>query len=297
MTAIWLLSTRGRPEQCQEVLDACTDTGMTTPGVVYVDEDTGLYNNLQLPDNWTIHREPTWGSLQASMSWCFNEYPDASRYGWLADDTYPRTREWDVQLEDAAGDWCLSYANDLWLSQQDPTALEMGNDLSSGLCWGGELVRTVGWWALPGVRQAGIDTAWCSIVSALGLHRYRPHITVEHKNWRTNKRDKDEVDDWTRDGDNYIENDIATRNAWCASADYRDTLHRVRLAANVEMSEQQQRLLRQKVRDNRVTELWKPGSSGARLTQIIEQVNSELDQQVAQVLDPHPDPRQAGGTQ
>jgi hypothetical protein len=276
VTAIWLLSTKGRPEQCQEVLDACTDTGMTSAGIVYIDEDTGQYDNLRLPDNWTVHREPAWGSLQASMSWCYQQYPDASQFGWLADDTYPRTPAWDVQLEDAAGDWCLSYANDLWLSQQNTNAVVSGDDLTSGLCWGGELVRTVGWWALPGVRQAGIDTAWVSICSSLGLLRYRQHLVVEHKNWRTGKRDRDDIDDWSRNGDSYIERDIAIRNAWCASEDYRATLERVRRLARVEPSPEILERQRRNIRDAKVSLLWNPTSSAARLAAIIEQVNNEL---------------------
>ena len=46
MTAIWLLSTRGRPEACQQVLDACEETGMTSPGVVYVDETVDEYQDI-----------------------------------------------------------------------------------------------------------------------------------------------------------------------------------------------------------------------------------------------------------
>lgn len=223
MTAIWLLSTRGRPRDAQATIDACQEAGMTSRGVVYVDEDTGLYNRLRLPKNWDMHREREWLSLQGSMSWCLRAFPDASHYGWLADDTRPRTFDWDRRLEAAAGAWCLSYAKDLWMSENkfDVWRLEQGKDLSSGLCWGGSLVRTVGWWALPGVRQAGIDTAWTDLISPLDLHRYTPSVTVEHLNWRTGKRPKDAMDDWET---NFIEQDLKFKNEWCWSAAYRDKL-------------------------------------------------------------------------
>lgn len=231
MTAIWLLSTRGRPNACQEVLDACEETGMRSRGVVYVDETVDEYRNLRLPKNWTIHCEPEWGSLQASLQWCFRNYPDADQYGWLADDTYPRTKGWDKDLEAAAGRWKLSYCNDLWISQSGGTHeehLHKGLNLSSGLCWGGDLVRTVGWWALPGVIQAGIDTAWVDIVHPLGLYRYLPDTIVEHKNWRTGKRPYDDVDRWERAGvGDYISDDCAVKNEWVLSADYRNILRRV----------------------------------------------------------------------
>ena len=227
---VWLLSTRGRPDACQRVLDACTEMGMSSAGVVYVDETVEEYAGIRLPANWTIHYEPEWGSLQAAMSWCHETYPDAGSYGWLADDTLPRTQGWDKLLEARAGQWRLAYAKDLWLSERDYTLreLEEGSNLSSGLCWGGGLVREVGWWALPGVRQAGIDTAWTEIVRPLGLHRYTADVTVEHENYRTGKRERDAIDDWTRpDAEDYISRDIEIRNQWVLSEDYRELLRRL----------------------------------------------------------------------
>lgn len=271
---------------------------MTSPGLVYVDETVDEYRDLRLPKNWSIHYEEQWGSLQASLQWTLREYPDATQYGWLADDTYPRTTGWDKLLEQAAGEWCLSYANDLWFADGDITRyeLEIGDNLSSGLCWGGELVRTVGWWALPGVRQAGIDTAWTSIVGPLGLNRYEHDIVVEHKNYKTGKREMDAVDDWTRDGANYIDNDIQVRNDWAASKDYVKTIARVSKAANVELTEPQRVRFRRKMRDQRISQLWNITMSGARLTRIMEQIDAEPDANFEHpfAVDPDPDMEQAG---
>lgn len=176
------------------------------------------------------------------MNWVQAQYPNASQYGWLADDTFPRTRGWDEKLEEAAGHGYLAYANDLWLSR-DPgarDALERGADLSSGLCWGGDLVRAVGWWALPGTRQAGIDTAWTAIVGKLRRHRYLDDVVVEHHNWRTGKRKRDRSDSWVRRGQNYVQEDIDLRNAWFASRDYLDTLDRVSQLCPLETGEQRE---------------------------------------------------------
>jgi hypothetical protein len=160
------------------------------------------------------------------MQWVYNNYPDATQYGWLADDTRPRTPSWDRLLEAAAGNWNLSYANDQWLSK-DPIErdrLLLGYNLSSGLCWGGNLVRAVGWWALPGVRQAGIDTAWCDIARTFDLHKYQDDIVVEHWNWRTGKRRKDAGDSWQRDGADYIEKDLKAKDDWAFGGGLRNTV-------------------------------------------------------------------------
>ena len=295
MTAIWLLSTRGRPKEAQETIDACMDAGMTSRGVVYVDETVRMYRNLKLPKNWTAHPEPKWRSLQGSMSWCFETYPDATQYGWLADDTRPRTRGWDKRLERLAGDWRLVYCRDLWMSENAGMReqLRNGRDLSSGLCWGGNLVRTVGWWALPGVKQAGIDTAWTEIVRPFNLHRYAHSITVEHLNWRTKKRKYDDVDSWERDGDNYIERDLEIRDKWVASSDYRNTMRRVGVA--VGDTETMRATMRYAMRESYANERWQEKRSlpGVRLKQIME---GDFDDAIERIdgFDPDTDQRPAG---
>jgi hypothetical protein len=294
LTAIWLLSTRGRPRECQETLDACEQTGMTSPGVVYVDETVNDYSTIRLPANWTIHYEPEWGSLQASLSWCFDRYPDATQYGWLADDTRPRTGCWDKQLEEAAGDWRLVCAKDLWLSESPSTrvALENGNDLSSGLCWGGELVRTVGWWALPGVRQAWIDVAWTKIVHPLHLYRYVDHVTVEHLNYRTGKRERDAVDDWSRGGDDYIERDIQVGREWAASDDYIRTIGRVNDRARVSFTKKQIADAVGILRDSYAAAHFTPGSKAAGLPRILAEFDaSGKGTELAAFLSTYPDSR------
>ncbi len=294
MTAIWLLSTRRRPELAQETIDACMDAGMTSPGVIYVDEDDGSYDNIRLPKNWRIHREPAWLSLQGSMQWCFENYPDATQYGWLADDTHPRTHGWDKLLEAEAEGWGLSYANDGWFSDNpgEVEQLVQGNNLSSGLCWGGDLVRAVGWWALPGVIQAGIDTAWLDIVRPFGLHRYRHDIVVEHLNWRTKKRDYDDTDLWERPGHgNYIQTDLDTKDQWHWSRDYRSLL--LRLEQEAPPGANLGGALRAR-RASLIDELWaKGGLPSARLQRIKE---GDYDNVFAleQVLDSDADKGQAG---
>lgn len=244
---------------------------MTSPGVLYVDETVDLYRKVRLPRNWTIHCEPEWGSLQASLQWCFTNYPDASQYGWLADDTRPRTHGWDVALEEAAGNWGLAYARDLWLSETpvELSNLQAGWNLSSGLCWGGALVRAVGWWALPGVKQAGIDTAWTEIVRPLGLHAYRADVTVEHLHYKAGKRPIDSIDE----GD-HIEVDIGVRNEWVRSVHYRNILRKLRDV--VPGSDQDGALQAQ--RQSMVDELWSNGGDGkipsARITRILEGTNA-----------------------
>lgn len=214
MSAIWLLSTRGRPKECQEVLDACEATGMTSQGLVYVDETVEMYEKIRLPANWKIHFEPEWGSIAAAMHYTQAHFPDATQYGWLADDNIPRTQGWDKILEAAAGDWFVSCARDLWLSETGWKYPMGGVCFTAGLCWGAKLIEACGWWVLPGVRQGGIDGAWNDLAGMLGLTRYVPDVTVEHLCWQLGKRPKDETDDWVKKGVNYINDDLDVYYNW-----------------------------------------------------------------------------------
>lgn len=214
MSAVWLLSTRGRPEACQEVLDACEATGMTSRGLVYVDETFDEYEGLRLPSNWRIHRSRKWGSIAASMNYCLKRYPNATQYGWLADDNIPQTHGWDKALEAAAGDWCISCARDLWFSELQWVYPTGGPCFTSGLCWGAKLISAAGWWPLPGVYQGGIDGAWNDISGFLGLTRYLPDVIIEHRNWQTKKREWDETDNSVKHGLTYIATDLARYEQW-----------------------------------------------------------------------------------
>lgn len=228
---VWLLTSRGRPEQCARVVEACRKTGMESPLVLYVDGSAYGYDKCWgYISEFRVKLEG--GGLADSLQWCLQQFPNASSYGWLADDTYPRTRRWDTALELSAGAWWVSYAHDGWLADDDIAgeAVELGATLTSGLCWGGDLIRAAENWAIPpGVMQAGIDLAWCAVIKALpGLHRYRPDVLVEHWNWRTGKRELDATDSWVRDGRDYVQDDVDMTQEWIRKGGASDLATKIR---------------------------------------------------------------------
>lgn len=263
---------------------------MTSRGVLYVDETVDEYLDVRLPPGWVAHFEPRWGSLQASMSHVFERFPNARSYGWLADDTVPRTPGWDALLEESAGRFGFAHANDDWHSH-DPTnryEFERGDDMSAGLCWGGDLVRAVGWWALPGLRQAGIDTAWTAMLGPLGLTRYRHDVVVEHKHYRTGKRAEDAGDAWVRDGIDYVQADIDARDRWVASQDFIDTV--VRVARRFHVEPDRPWLCRTLV-EAKAGRLWTPAMPAARMANMVRAFEVEVGELVCNVLGAHTDPQ------
>lgn len=223
---MWLLPTRGRPAMAQRFLDAALATGMTSPAILLIDERGGEYPPMRYSSNWLEVRMKV--DMADAMQWAFTTNPTASFYGWVADDMIPRTQQWDRELIMTAGEWYMAHCNDLDLAL-NPNIME--GVLSGAMCWGGNLVRTVGWWALPGVQQGGIDDAWIHMFKRLfNLKRYREDVVVEHFHYNNGKRDVDKTDDRIRDGIEYINNDLATFSRWRASSSPVDLVLKVRHA-------------------------------------------------------------------
>jgi hypothetical protein len=62
-------------------------------------------------------------------------------------------------------------------------AVPAGGETTGGcphFALGGNLVRSVGWLALPGLDRLWIDTVWATIAKARGVLRYRPDVVLRH---------------------------------------------------------------------------------------------------------------------
>ena len=203
---------------------------MTSPGVVYIDGDEdGLYDDIKVPGNWTVHRADHAG-LSEALRWCLRTFPNEQSYGWLADDMLPGTSEWDKKLEQAAGSRCMSQADDRWSFVRDPRSARNGIEPTAGQCWGGDLIRAVGWWALPGTFQAGTDVAWARLVHRLGRMRFCDDVVVEHRHWRRGVRKRDRLDTDMHDanGHPHTEQDLERLWGWLGSREFVIAVQRVR---------------------------------------------------------------------
>ena len=222
---MWLLPSRGRPKECQEAIDACTAAGMTSRAVVSIDTRISDYPDLVVPKNWTIDRSPL--DMADAMRWALDRFPNDRTYGWLSDDLRPVTEHWDKMLEKAAEPWSI-------VCCYEGADVRARNEMTGAMCWGGELVRTVGWWALPGVRQAGIDDAWYNVIG----HQINNIVRLKEVEVRHLRkgvlREHDDTDSRERDGEPYIGKDFDVFGLWRNSKDAEFTVNRIRraMAAN-----------------------------------------------------------------
>lgn len=217
---MWILTTRGRPAMCQEVLDACESTGMTTPGLVYVDGPVNdeidiAYLNLRLPKNWTVHYSSVHTNIGEAMRWFQKEYPDLPWYGWMADDCPPRSSGWDLELIKAAGKDCISYPNDDW--QQGKKDRDGTPHVTSIICLGGEFVRALPCWVLSGMVQMYIDDYWESVAVPANRMRYQEHVFCEHRHFANGKRPRDATDTRQFKGRHFPADDHVIYQLWLMS--------------------------------------------------------------------------------
>lgn len=161
---MWIVPSRSRPHNCARLFRHAS-----TPGVLCVDDDDPLlpaYEALSLPSSWRVVVGPRAG-LAEIYNRQFRSHRTLGWYGIGADDMLPETLGWDRQLIEAAGRDGMAFGDD---GIQQPTHFVLG----------GDLVRDVGWLALPGLDRIYIDTVWAEIAKGRGVLRYLPDVKVTH---------------------------------------------------------------------------------------------------------------------
>lgn len=145
---------------------------MSTPAWIRLDQDDPMlegYKALARPGGWTFAV-----SSRKSLSGVYNEAfeisPNLDWYGFLADDVVPGTIEFDRLLIDAAGKDGLAFGDDGINGERHATHFVLG----------GDLVRSVGFLALPGLERLFIDTVWCDIARDRGVFCYLPNVQLTH---------------------------------------------------------------------------------------------------------------------
>ena len=182
---VWSLPSRGRPASIARLAEAYTRTGAMCRVHVRLDQDDPAlpaYLALELPEGWTVQLGPRIGCQP-----CFNEpmelWPEAEGYGILGDDALPLTDNWDRILAEAAGLDKIAYAADLLAGEAQVTY---------GIV-GGDLARSIGFIALPGLIRLCSDTVLTLIGKRRGVLCYRPDVVIEHMHFSNGKAPFDET--------------------------------------------------------------------------------------------------------
>ena len=170
---MWILPSRSRPHNIARLLRAYIETGASTSVWLRIDDDDPVVKAYSANHrNWsvTIGRRKPISDIYAEA---FDRFKNASFFGFLADDVVPKTDKWDTRLIEVA-------------SSDGMACPSGGHEDYSGaphFVLGGDLVREVGWLALPGLDRLYIDTVWQNIAEFKGVLRHVPEVVLLHKHF------------------------------------------------------------------------------------------------------------------
>ena len=171
-----IIPSRGRPHNLQRLITSCLATGTSAPAWVRLDEDDDSlpqYVALDIP--WEVVVGPR-VPLSEVYNEAYRELPETNHWVFIADDVVPTTYGWDRLLIDIAG--------------VDGMAAPSGGGTTGGcphFVLGGELVRSIGWLALPGLDRLYIDTVWSDISKQRGVLRRAKDVVLEHRHFSNRK--------------------------------------------------------------------------------------------------------------
>lgn len=171
-----LVPSRGRPESVRRLSDAfeATVTGDSSLLVLVDDDDPrlGEYRYLQDLGFFDLEvgkRLRVGGTLNAVAP---RVATDCFAIGFLGDDHVPRTRGWDTSLVASLRDLGsgVAWGNDLHMGRRLPTSVVMTSDI----------VRTLGYFVMPGAVHLFVDNFWLAIGEGLDRIAYRDDVVIEH---------------------------------------------------------------------------------------------------------------------
>lgn len=102
-------------------------------------------------------------------------------FGFIGDDHRFRTKGWDARIEEELKNGGMAYANDGVQGAALPTQWFVTTDI----------VRKLGWFALPDCNHFYLDNAWLDLANAAKCRHYLPDVIIEHMHFSYGKSQMD----------------------------------------------------------------------------------------------------------
>jgi len=169
-----LVPSRGRPGNVGRLVEACAKTSRahTVLHFGFDDDDPAFVASLKAADGSLTSVKPRMG-LSAWTNHLAAVHPAAPYLASLGDDMVPETDGWDERLIDAVNDMGggFAYPDD-----------KRRDDIPEAVVMSGEIVRALGWMALPVLEHWFIDSVWRDLGAGAGHRlRYCPSVIVRHR--------------------------------------------------------------------------------------------------------------------
>lgn len=188
----WILPTIGRPKNLRRLIESYRAVGEEAAVIVFLwsgDPKFAENMNQDWPPEWLVLVEGERFTAAEAMQKAFRYAPKATFYGFLADDIVFQT-PFSQELAESAVPCFISYPDD---SHQHET-------LCTHFVCGGDLVRELGYWALPGLYHTFLDSALMTLGHNVpGLLKYRPDVIFDHRHPLLGKGNHDEIYQYAQD--------------------------------------------------------------------------------------------------
>lgn len=174
MSITVLLPSRGRPHRVRAVAESFQETkALEDTKLVWVlseDDSVQAYFATDFIDEWIV-LDKEYNCLTKKLNAAaLIEAQYADILGFVADDNIFGTDGWDIRIRDTLQTAGLAYGNDLYQGQGLPTSVFITSDI----------VRALGWFALPTSDHMYLDNAWKTLGEGLGRLTYLPDVIIEH---------------------------------------------------------------------------------------------------------------------
>lgn len=225
-----VIPSKGRPERCAAMIASARDTASERVRflVVIPHEQAVQPYQAVVAEGAELISAPT-GFVRCVNRGARAIVDDVSIVGAFGDDVLFRTPGWDVEVEKALASPGMAYGDDLVGSTlhgiPHPTAVWVSS----------EIIRALGWLALPSIGHQWADDVWRDLFKAAGCDRYLPQVVVEHLHPAVRKADMDATYEAVFGG-----NDEAAARAAGDFAAY-ETWKAERMAQDVEIVEREVR--------------------------------------------------------
>lgn len=175
-----VLPSRQRPDALKRFFEGYIETEADSKGVVLLDIDDPKLHEYEIrnfPKDWIAIAGIRHDGLASMFNEAFHRFPNEPWYSYMTDDTIPRTKHWDKILIEKAGNDGVAYPDD---------GIN-GEKLAGIPVIGGDLVRDMGWLALPGLKRIYIDNAITEVARRAGKLHYCPEVLIEHMHFSNGK--------------------------------------------------------------------------------------------------------------
>jgi len=165
-----LLPSKGRPEKAKEAID-CFNRCKTDYSQLILVLNEGDEYNLDVP---TIHVPANNMCEAVNLA---SKYVETENIGFIGDDHHIRTKGFDKILEEKLEENLIVYADDLLQREKLATQCVMRTNV----------VRTLGYMAIPGLKHLYMDNFWMELGA-----QFVPEVVIEHMHYLNGKSQHDE---------------------------------------------------------------------------------------------------------